>query len=296
MAQKEGSVNFMGKLAIVVFSTFVGLLVFYGINFSFSFFQKSILPHRRGIVLGKEISILLRTLHPKVSLVDYKWFSNIVEILLTLQKKFGLQIHPCLRKIRSLLIDDVKLERKRFGEILSSLAQFAIISLMTVIFYLSFTSLIVRVSPLILIKILCFQALGSLLFFLVEKFIHKKYFDSIDKLFCSMMKLSVLSKANLPNQKILSLSLDTLPSTVGQSETTLLKENLLLAVEKWTTHGSEISGELDFQMAELGDYREFVREKFLRFVNVFKFSTLCFFFLPSYLFLILELSQSFLID
>ena len=287
------------EISAFLLCTLVGILLFYKLDFSFSspkIFQRVSFAHQRGVSLGREISALLRPSPPKVSLPEYKWFGRIVEVLLTLQKNFGMPIRPCLRKIRTILIEDVKMERKRLGESFSSTAQFLIISLMTSIFYFCFVFFIAEVPSMILIKVLCFQGVGAVSFFTAERYLHRHTFEAIDRILYSMMKLSVLVKANLPNQKILSLSLNELPTGPVDSETGLFKDNLLEAVEKWKTQGVEISDELDFQVAELGDYRDYKREKFLRLVNALKFIFLCLFFLPSYLYLILQLSSSLMVD
>ncbi len=286
----------MTEVAIFAVSSFLGLGIYHKIRLSHNSNsrKKIFLTYQKGICLGREISKILRPTPSQITLPEYKWFSKIVEVLLTLQKNFGMPIQSCLKHIRSTLVEDVKLERKRFGEVLSSSCQFLIISIMTIVFYSTFVVLIAKVSLGVLLQILCVQLIGGSLFFLVENKVHKKYFYTIDRVLCSMMKLSVLSNANLPNQKILALSLDELPKDVLNTEEGLFRDNFLEAVDKWKNQGSEIGDELRFQMSELNDYRSYQREKFLRFVGALKFSFLGLFFLSSYLFLILKLSGSLL--
>ena len=286
----------MMEFTFFAVSSLLGLGIYHKIQISYRPKQQRepFLNYQKGICLGREISKLLRPTPSQITLPDYKWFSKIVEVLLILQKNFGMPIQFCLKHIRSILVEDVKLERKRFGEIFSSLCQFLIISLMTIIFYFTFVILIAKVSLGILLQVLCIQLIGGGLFFLVENKFHKKYFDTIDKILCSMMKLSVLSNANLPNQKILSLSLNEFPKDALKTEEALFRDNFLEAVDKWKGQGSEIGNELHFQMSELNNYRDYQRESFLRFVSALKFSFLGIFFLSSYLFLILSLSGSLL--
>ena len=284
-------------LVLCLVSCVMGLIVF-------RLFRLPAPPHlplspayERGAELGRKVAALLGAARlGKVVLPDYKWFGGLVEALLEMRKSFGIEVRPSLKSIRSLLIEDVKLERKRFGERCSCLCEFVLISLVTLVFYLCFCSFISPVGPLVAIKALSIQALGGVGFFVVEYHCHARVFAVVDGLLRSMMKLSVLSKAGLSSQKILSFALDDLPRSVSNREEAGFKRKLMEAVDRWKQQGSAVGDELAFQMAELDDYREYKREKFLRFVNVLKFACLGMFFLPGYLFLILELASTFWVE
>ena len=294
----------MTEIAFFALSSLIGLGIYKKIRIPEHMpkSRKMFLSYQKGLVLGQEISKLLGPTPTPLSIPEYKWFSNLVEILLVLQKRSGMSIRSCLKHLRSILIEDVKLERKRFGEILSSLSQFLIISFMTIFFYVSFIILIENILLETLLVVVFVQLVGGSLFFFLEKRVYKKYFNTIDKILCSMLKFSVLSNANLPNQKILSLSLDEIPHEAIQKEEglfrdnfSLFRDNFLEAVNKWKNEGNEIESELQFQISELYDHRDYQKEKFLRFIAALRFSILGVFFLSSYLFLILSLSGSLLI-
>lgn len=251
---------------------------------------------RRGARLGREVSGLLRSDGAGAGFTGYKWFDGLVVSLLGLRRGLGVPIDPCLRRTRDLLAQDVRLERRRFGDRASSLFEFAMVSLMTAAFHACFGAVVGEAPPGPLAGALALQALGGALFLAAEPRLHRRAFRDWDALQRSLMKLSVLSAADLPTQRILDLSLDGLPKAPRSKEAVLIRDGLLSAAAAWKERGDPIGEELDFQMAELDGHREHARDRFLKFAGALRFACLALFFLPGYLHLVLGLAGSLMVD
>jgi hypothetical protein len=214
----------------------------------------------------------------------YKFYTEVVEVLLSLARKMGGNYQESLLFLREGLQVDRQFEKKISEAKIGIWIQMGLMMLLTWAFIGGALHLVeVRVKTINLIFILSWQMLGlSFLPFTLMK-LRKKYFSDIGKIWKMLFVLSSLVRVPLARTEILTLA--------GIGELSQIKQkslHLIVAKLKDTCHkslklGTSYEADVKYLMEELRFQERWHFELFEKRLTVIKLILLSVFFLPSYL-------------
>ncbi len=218
------------------------------------------------------------------SLPRYKFYTEVIEILLGLGRKIGGNYQESLLFLREGLQSDRQFEKKLREAVLGTWLQMGMIMALTWLFIggaLTFVE--VKVPTTKLGVIFCWQALGLTLLPVLMKKLRHRYFHEIGKLWKMLYVLRSLCRVPLSRSEVLNLAgvgelegikQETLRSLVGK-----LKETCHKALK----FGGSYEEEVKYLMEELRFQEKWHFDLFEKRLAVIKLGLLSLFFLPSYL-------------
>lgn len=226
-------------------------------------------------------------------LPSYKFYSEVVEVLLALARKMGGSYQDAILFLREGLQSDRQFEKKIRESILGIWLQMGLMMGLTWLFIFGALSLVdVKVSVTNLILIFIWQSFGLSMLPLTLKWLRHKYFGEIGKLWKMLFVLRSLAKVPLSRTEVFTLAgvneLNHLKQKSLQSIITKLKETCQKALKV----GGSYEEEVKYLMEELRFQEKWHFELFEKRLVVIKLTLLSVFFLPSYLaFIFLLLSD-----
>lgn len=221
---------------------------------------------------------------PKLELPRYKFYGEVVEILLNLARKMGGNYQESILFLRDGLQVDRQFEKKLKEMILGTWLQMGLMMLLTWAFIIGSLSMVeVKVSLFKLALILIWQSLGlSALPFLL-KYFRQKFFGDIGSLWRMLYVLNSLVKVPLSRTEVMTLAGIGNLKLIRQQTLSHIVEKLKDTCQKALQMGGSYEEEIKSLMDELRFQERWHFELFEKRLMVIKLVLLSIFFLPSYL-------------
>ncbi|WPU64243.1 hypothetical protein [Peredibacter starrii] len=218
------------------------------------------------------------------ALPSYKFYTEVVEVLLSLARRMGGNYQDSMLFLREGLQVDRQFEKKIREAVMGTWLQMAMMMGLTWMFIFGALNLVdVKVSPLHLFFIFGWQSFGlSSLPFLL-KWLRKKYFGDIGKIWKMLFVLRSLVKVPLSRTEVFAIA--------GVQELKMIKQKALESIvhklketcQKALKQGGSYEEEVKYLMEELRFQEKWHFELFEKRLIVIKLALLSIFFLPSYL-------------
>jgi len=214
----------------------------------------------------------------------YKFYSEVVEILLALARKMGGSYQDSILFLREGLQSDRQFEKKLKEIILGTWLQMAMMVVLTWGFIFGALFLVdVKVSVLKLGLIACWQGIGLSLLPFVISFFRKRFFADIGKLWKMLYVLRALIKVPLSRTEILTIAGVGEIKTIKQKSLIHIVDKLKETCQKALQMGGSYEEEVITLMSELRFQEKWHFELFEKRLMVIKLGLMSIFFLPSYL-------------
>ncbi|HXH32186.1 MAG TPA: hypothetical protein VNJ01_15380 [Bacteriovoracaceae bacterium] len=217
-------------------------------------------------------------------LPKYKFYTEVIEVLLNLARKMGGNYQESLLFLREGLQSDRQFEKKIKEAVIGTWLQIGMISALTWMFIIGALSLIdVKIPLMKLAMIFFWQALGcSLLPFLLAK-LRRHYFGDIGKIWKMLYVLRSLAKVPLSRSEILTLACVQELKAITQKSLEAIVEKLKDTCQRALKQGGNYEDDVKYLMGELRFQEKWHFELFEKRLVVIKLALLSVFFLPSYL-------------
>ena len=226
-------------------------------------------------------------------LPSYKFYTEVVEVILNLARRMGGNYQDSLLFLREGLQFDRQFEKKIREAVLGTWLQMGMMMGLTWLFILGALHLVeVKVSLVHLSMIFIWQTFGLSMLPFTLKWLRRKYFGDIGKIWKMLFVLRSLVKVPLSRTEVFTLAgvqeLTTIKQKALESIVTKLKETCQKALKQ----GGSYEEEVKYLMEELRFQEKWHFELFEKRLIVIKLALLSIFFLPSYLaFIFLLLSD-----
>lgn len=239
---------------------------------------------------GEELENWLKKFHSPQDLKDtarppvYKFYTEVVEVLLSLARKMGGNYQEALLFLREGLQSDRQFEKKIKEAVMGMWLQMGLMMLLTWGFIFAALNLTeVKVSKMHLLCILLWQAIGLSALPIVMNILRKKYFGDIGKLWKMLFVLKSLAKVPVSRSEVLSFAGVQELNNIAQKSLAPLVLKLKETCQKALKIGASYDDEVKYLMEELRFQEKWHFELFEKRLTVIKLSLLSVFFLPSYL-------------
>jgi hypothetical protein len=217
-------------------------------------------------------------------LPKYKFYSDVVEVLLELARKMGGNYQEGLLFLRDGLQLDRQFEKKIKEVTLGMWLQMGLMMLLTWTFIFGALSLVdIKVSTLHLIFIFLWQAIGLSFLPFTLRYFRKKYFGDIGKIWKMLFVLRSLVKVPLSRTEVLTMAGVQELMEIKQKSLQTIVLKLKESCQKTLKLGTSYEEEVKYLMEELRFQEKWHFELFEKRLTVIKLALLSVFFLPSYL-------------
>ncbi len=214
----------------------------------------------------------------------YKFYGEVVSVLLQLARKIGGSYQEAFLFLREGLQCDRQFEKKVREALIGIWVQLALLMLLTWGFIVGALSLVeVTVPTIKLILIFCWQITGLCTLPIVLRFLRNRYFGAIGKLWRTLFILKALLRAPLARSEIFAMAGVQELSNINQKTLLPLVERLREACQKTLKEGKSYEEDVNYLMGELRFQERWHFELFEKRLTVIKLVLLSVFFLPSYL-------------
>lgn len=226
---------------------------------------------------------------------EYKFFTDLINLLLEMSRRYGGQYKEALISVRESLGADIQFEKKLKEFIWGSYFQKSCILILSWGFILLATSMTnIQLDFSVYMGIFSWQVIGLILFPLICRKLKNYYFDGIGKVWLSLYVLRSLSSAGLARSEIFKLAkINELHSVKHQN-----LESLVGKIQDTCELSLKQGGSYLKEVEELSQECRFIEkwhlELFEKRLGAFKLAILGGFFLPSYLGFMYFLLSSFL--
>ena len=223
-------------------------------------------------------------LKDKKQLPVYKFYTEVVEVLLDIARKMGGSYQESLLFLREGLQIDRQFEKKISEATLGIWLQMLLMLGLTWIFIFTALNLVdVKVSRINLLLIFFWQAFGLGMLPLVLSHLRKKYFSDIGKLWRILFILRSLLKVPLSRSEVLTMAGVGDLKKINQKSLSGLVQKLIETCQKTLKQGISYEEDVNYLMEELRFQEKWHFELFEKRLTVIKLALLSIFFLPSYL-------------
>lgn len=217
-------------------------------------------------------------------LPQYKFYTEVVDLLLSLARKVGGTYQDSLLFLRQGLQSDRQFEKKLKEALWGTWLQMGLMVALTWIFILSSLSLVdIKVSSFKLILIGLWQMIGLLILPWLLRVLRMRYFGDIGILWRILYVLRSLSKVPLSRTEIMTIANVGLIKTIKQKTLSPLVDKLKQTCQKALQQGGSYEEEVVSLMEELRFQEKWHFELFEKRLMVIKLGLMSIFFLPSYL-------------
>ena len=217
-------------------------------------------------------------------LPTYKFYTEVVEVLLQLARKMGGSYQEAILFLREGLQVDRQFEKKIREATLGMWLQMALMMTLTWTFIFAALSLVdVKVSSLKLLMIFLWQAAGLSLLPLLMKHYRLKFFGDIGKIWKMLFVLRSLVKVPLSRTEVLTIAGVQELNSIKQKSLLTLVTKLKETCQKTLKVGTSYEEDVKYLMEELRFLEKWHFELFEKRLTVIKLALLSIFFLPSYL-------------
>lgn len=275
-------------LSYVIYVGFILMLVYWlerpvGISFN------SLIPRTHP---AQELEEWLKKFHwgnrselgPKLELPQYKFYTEVIDLLLNLARKLGGNYQDSLLFLREGLQSDRQFEKKLSEIILGCWLQMGVMMVLTWAFILGSLSMVeVHVSPMKLLLIFLWQSLGLACLPLLLRYLRHRLFGDIGKIWRMLYVLNSLARIPLARSEVLTLAKVSELKEIRQVNLKHLVEKLTDICKRSLQMGGNYEEEVSALMHELRFQEKWHFELFEKRLMVIKLGLLSLFFLPSYL-------------
>lgn len=223
----------------------------------------------------------------------YKFYSEIVEVLLQVARRMGGSYQDSILFLREGLQTDRQFEKKIKDAILGIWLQMGLMLVLTWGFIFCALHLVdIKLKTIHLLMIFGWQCIGMGFLPMILSYFRQKYFGSIGKIWKMLFVLKSLIKVPLPRSEIFKLSGVQELEHIKQKSLTQIIERLKETCQKSLKMGTSYEDDVQYLMGELRFQEKWHFELFEKRLTVIKLTLLSVFFLPSYLaFIFLLLSD-----
>ena len=217
-------------------------------------------------------------------LPQYKFYSEVIEILLKLARRMGGSYQEALLFLRDGLQIDRQFEKKIKEAILGVWLQMGLMMSLTWTFIIGALNLVeIKVSGFHLFLILTWQLFGLSGLPLLLVHLRKKYFGDIGKVWKMLFVLRALVKVPLPRSDVFTFAGIQELDAIKQKSLEQIVQKLKDSCQKTLKVGSSYEEDVKYLMEELRFQEKWHFELFEKRLTVIKLVLLSVFFLPSYL-------------
>lgn len=214
----------------------------------------------------------------------YKFYSEVVEVILNLARKMGGSYQDSLIFLREGLVSDRQFEKRLREAYVGTWLQMGLMVALTWTFILGslfITELSIPFAKLFFIA--AWQALGLLGLPAILSFYRKRFFGDIGRLWKMFYVLNSLGKVPLARSETLTLAGIRDLSEIKQKSLSHIVEKLRSTCERILKVGGSYEAEIKSLMEELRFQEKWHFELFEKRLTVIKLAILSIFLLPSYL-------------
>lgn len=275
-------------ISVIFYLFLVGILA-YWVESSFQFKTKLLIIKSSP---SEELENWLKSFHwgehhriqSKVELPQYKFYSEVVEILLNLARRLGGNYQDSLIFLREGLQSDRQFEKRSRETLMGVWLQMLMMMFLTWAFIIGALTLVeVQVGASKLVFILCWQIFGlSLLPFIIKKY-REYFFGQIGKLWKMFYVLNSLSKVPLSRSEIFKIAGVSELRTIHQASIMPLVTKFSQICHRALKEGGSYEEEVRHLMSELRFLEKWHGELFEKRLTVIKLGLMGIFFVPSYL-------------
>ncbi|MFT6632955.1 MAG: hypothetical protein ACJAS4_002923 [Bacteriovoracaceae bacterium] len=191
----------------------------------------------------------------------YKFFSSIVEKLITYRRSYGADIRPALREIRGAARKDYSANKRLNEELLGFIVQYSIIAAFTWIFILNVSgTLDIKFSGQSLILLGVWQLFGLIVGIIIYHFSIRYFFDPFSNYFFTAYTFRSLITISRPISEISKLA--NISMLNNNKDLRVIKTRLLGLVQNIKVVGVVPLDEFDQIILELWDSYEVKLGKF----------------------------------
>ncbi|MBA2405695.1 MAG: hypothetical protein H0V66_13040 [Bdellovibrionales bacterium] len=217
-------------------------------------------------------------------LPSYKFYSEVIEILLAIARKMGGTYQDSILFLREGLQADRQFEKKLKEIILGTWLQMGMMLFLTWAFITGSLFLVdIKVSVYKLAMIAIWQGIGMASLPFIISFFRKKFFQDIGKLWKMLYVLRSLTKVPLSRTEILTIAGVTEIKNIQQKSLIHIVDKLKETCQKALQLGGSYEEEVVSLMSELRFQEKWHFELFEKRLMVIKLGIMSIFFLPSYL-------------
>jgi hypothetical protein len=226
---------------------------------------------------------------------EYKFFTDLINLLLEMSRRYGGQYKEALISVRESLGADIQFEKKLKEFIWASYFQKSCIFILSWGFIMLATSMTdIQLDFSVYIGIFSWQVMGLLLFPFICRKLKNYYFNGIGKVWLSLYVLRSLSSAGLARSEIFKLAKINELQSVKHKNLESLVGKLQDTCELSLKQGGSYLKEVEELSQECRFIEKWHLELFEKRLGAFKLAILGGFFLPSYLGFMYFLLSSFL--
>lgn len=187
-----------------------------------------------------------------INLPHYKFYTEIIEIILSFSRRIGSGFQDSFLSLREGLLEDLQFESKIKSMTYGVYGQMVFISVVTWVFiFMGLHLTEVKMNYLYLLSILSWQVIGFSILPIILKFLRRKYFNDLGLVWKILMILKSLTKVPLPRGEVFKLSGVKELSKVRQKNLLHLSDKIKESCEKTLKTGLSYENDINFLFKEL---------------------------------------------
>ncbi|OFZ49513.1 MAG: hypothetical protein A2381_19240 [Bdellovibrionales bacterium RIFOXYB1_FULL_37_110] len=232
-----------------------------------------------------------------IELHSYKFYTGLLEELLTYKRQFGISLSKILIPIRGGIKKDFQFEKKIQNELVGGIFQFLFVSIITWLFsFMVYKMVQLDSSWLTKMIILVLQILGTTFYVIIYRMQKIRQFKIFETYFQVLFFLMSLIDVGLSSSKVLHQSGFSRIDELKDPHFLIVNKKLKGLVEVYKNNGHQIKSDLEGLIEEIYFLQEERFEQFLKFLGILKFVILCLFFLSAYFIYLFTLFSLFLME
>lgn len=213
----------------------------------------------------------------------YKFYTSLLEQLLSMHRTQGIGIKKFIPEIRLALIRDLQFEKKILDEIISAFLQFLVITATTWSFVFLSKSLVqIPLDKTITIVMISLELIGSLIFNKLISVLKNKVFAPFSKAIEELYLFSSLLAVGMSINEVLKTSGIMQGSFAAHKNFKNFDSRFKKLILRMKETGLSPIEETQEIIREIWHLQEVYFLKFTKMVQLLKFVILAFFFLPAY--------------
>lgn len=264
-------------IIIVLFSTYI-LCLLLGVNKKLlhQFFERE--------SAAKLVEFLVQAQNPSranTTPPHYKFYSSLVEELISARVRYGAEVRSSLRDLRKALIVDMREEKKIKEAMSGGIFQYVFMCcFIWGFFYLAVNILETKNWDQGSGYIAAVQFIGFLLLLALIQFQKKLIFGPFNQYFRMVYNLKIMLQSSRPLNEIVK-KVD-LSQSEASSDFSVFFDRIQLLFRQMKVHGQLDTIEVDYLLSELWDHFEIQFLKFMKRLNALKMLSILVFVLPSF--------------
>ncbi len=222
-------------------------------------------------------------LQKNLDLPRYKFFSDLVQVLLSLARQWGAQYQQVFITLREILNQDLQFEKQLKEFIQGCWFQMVLIVCMSWLFIILGTSWVdIKFPKSYMVMIGAWQTLGMICFHFGILYLKKRYLEGLGRFWKSLICLRALAETALPRSEVVRISeLKNLDECYHQ-EWVDFKVKVHHLGQWMLSSGQSPLKEINYLIEELRFLEKHQIQSFQKMSHIYKFIVLVIFFIPAY--------------